>query len=56
MSLECKNCCYFAVTDDPNWNGIEHCCFIELGHKYYEIAPCDFEDDYFEEEPNDYYG
>jgi len=38
---ECKNCCYFAVTDDESWHGKEHCCFHEWGHGYDETAPCD---------------
>lgn len=39
--MECINCNYFAQTDDPDWNGREHCCFREWGHGDEEIAPCD---------------
>ena len=39
---DCKNCCYFSVTDDENWNGLAHCCFNEWGHGGDgELAPCD---------------
>ena len=58
---ECKGCCYFAITDNPDWirkdgTPIEHCCFQEWGHEDWETAPCDepqydYEDDY----PEDYY-
>lgn len=64
--LECKNCCYFTVTDDPDWTRkdgtpIEHCCFHEWGHGDWETAPCD-EPDYdnddifgYDDYPDDYY-
>lgn len=42
---ECKNCCYFAETDNKEWNGKPHCCFHEWGHGDWEKAPCD-EDEY----------
>lgn len=42
--MECKNCCYFAQTENKEWNGIEHCCFHEWGHTDDEIAPCDYEE------------
>lgn len=47
--LECKNCCYFQATENEEWNGKEHCCFNEWGHKDDEIAPCD-EPDYSDKE------
>ena len=49
---ECKKCCYFAVTDDPFWNGNEHCCFHEWGHGDWEKAPCD--EDWEREERESY--
>lgn len=57
---ECKNCCYFNVTDDPEWNGKEHCCFHEWGHEDWETAPCDepeYEPAYeeYDDFPDDYY-
>lgn len=63
---ECKRCCYFAVTDNPDWidkngNPIEHCCFREWGHEDWETAPCDYsEDDFplyeeYDDFPDDYY-
>ena len=49
---ECRRCCYFAETDDPFWNGREHCCFHEWGHGDWETAPCD--EPVYEDEPYPY--
>ena len=42
--LKCENCCYYAVSDNRDWHGKEHCCFTEWGHGDWETAPCDEEE------------
>ena len=53
--MECQDCVYFDVTEDPWWRGKPHCCFREWGHDDSETAPCD-EPEYVDEVPSDYYG
>lgn len=52
--MECCDCLYFNATDNPEWKGRPHCCFLEWGHSDDEIAPCD-DPAYEERVPVDYY-
>ena len=52
--LKCENCCYFAVTTSDEWGGIEHCCFHEWGHGDWETAPCDYDDEYYGDDGDEY--